>query len=366
MLIVLLARREWRVLARAAALWGRRRARDDPLPRRARLVGLPHAPARARAIVRRRDAGSHADRARGADAPARSGAPRSDRHAPARHVDRRRVGGGDRRRARAARAGRERASFAFALAVGALASPHLFPARTSCCGRLPSRSCWRSRATSPVRSGAGVHASCSCGRSGSCWRVRSTPRIRDTPRPRLPIDLTILPLVLATAWAAREAFASTGRARARDVSDVEERTRYADLTRGQAGGVVTLLALCAELAVGGRASSRARRRRRRRAPRGGAARTRRSTPRSSRACAGVNPTTTPTAPRCGDGDTGGEAPCSIGDRPRTCGSCPACRARSWATRCSRSSGSSSCCRRAARYSRPSCARTRRSRRRSSS
>jgi hypothetical protein len=97
-----------------------------------------------------------------------------------------------------------RASFAFALALGAFASPHLFPQDVLL---------W----AAPVA----LVLALSRDEPGAVWLWRSRVvllwplwfvlaralDIRDNPRPRLPIDLTILPLLLAMAWAARQVFA---------------------------------------------------------------------------------------------------------------------------------------------------------------
>jgi hypothetical protein len=96
----------------------------------------------------------------------------------------------------------ERASFALALAAGALASPHLFPQDVLL---------WAAPVT--------LVLALSRDESAEAWRRRAhvvllwplwfalarALDIRGTPEPRLPFDLTIVPLALATSWAAREA-----------------------------------------------------------------------------------------------------------------------------------------------------------------
>jgi hypothetical protein len=99
------------------------------------------------------------------------------------------------------RASDGRAAFAAALALGALASPHLFPQDVLL---------WIAPLTL-VLAGA---------RGGDAWSIRSRVAlvwplwfvlaraldIRGTPEPRLPVDLTLVPLVLCAAWAARDAW----------------------------------------------------------------------------------------------------------------------------------------------------------------
>jgi glycosyl transferase family 87 len=97
-----------------------------------------------------------------------------------------------------------RATFAFALAIGALASPHLFPqdvllwaapvALVLALSRDGPAEVWRWRSCVVLL--------------WPLWFVLARALdIRDTPRPRLPFDLTIVPLALVMAWAAREAMA---------------------------------------------------------------------------------------------------------------------------------------------------------------
>lgn len=95
-----------------------------------------------------------------------------------------------------------RAPLALALAVGALASPHLFAqdlilwaapvTLVLSLSREEGEDVWRRRA-----------------RIVLCWPLwfvmARALDIRDTPQPHLPIDLVILPLAIATVWAAREA-----------------------------------------------------------------------------------------------------------------------------------------------------------------
>ncbi|HEX4406837.1 MAG TPA: glycosyltransferase family 87 protein [Polyangia bacterium] len=95
-----------------------------------------------------------------------------------------------------------RASFAFALAVGALASPHLFPqdvllwaapvGLVLALSRDESVEVWRQRARVVL--------------VWPLWFVLARALdIRDTPQPRLPFDLTIVPLALVMVWAVRAA-----------------------------------------------------------------------------------------------------------------------------------------------------------------
>lgn len=94
----------------------------------------------------------------------------------------------------------ERAPLAFAMSVSWLASPHLFPQDVLL---------WVAPVTLVL----------SLSREGgeAVWRRRTrivlawplwfavARVVRDTPHPRLLLDLTLVPLVVATAWAAREA-----------------------------------------------------------------------------------------------------------------------------------------------------------------
>ncbi|HTA18904.1 MAG TPA: glycosyltransferase family 87 protein [Polyangia bacterium] len=95
-----------------------------------------------------------------------------------------------------------RASFSFALAAGALASPHLFPqdvllwaapvALVLALSREESAEVWRRRSRVVL--------------VWPLWFVLARALdIRGTPQPRMPVDLTIVPLALATVWAAQEA-----------------------------------------------------------------------------------------------------------------------------------------------------------------
>ena len=95
-----------------------------------------------------------------------------------------------------------RAPLAFALAAGALASPHLFPqdvllwvapvTLVLSLSREEGEDVWRRRARMVL--------------SWPLWFVMARALdIRDTPQTHLPIDLMIIPLAIATVWAAREA-----------------------------------------------------------------------------------------------------------------------------------------------------------------
>jgi hypothetical protein len=115
----------------------------------------------------------------------------------------------------AARTRREadcRAPFAFALAAGALTSPHLFPQDVllwvapvtlvlSLARDAGDETLWRRRVRIVL--------------SWPLWFVLARALdIREAPRPRMPVDLMLVPLALATAWAARE----VTRARARQAA----------------------------------------------------------------------------------------------------------------------------------------------------
>ncbi|HVU53235.1 MAG TPA: glycosyltransferase 87 family protein [Polyangia bacterium] len=111
-----------------------------------------------------------------------------------------------------ARATDGRAAFAAALAFGALASPHLFPqdvllwiaplALVLSCSREGAPETWRARSRLAL--------------AWPLWFVLARALdIRGTPEPRLPVDLTLVPLVVTTAWAARAALAAPRRAEAR-------------------------------------------------------------------------------------------------------------------------------------------------------
>jgi hypothetical protein len=95
-----------------------------------------------------------------------------------------------------------RAPLAFALAAGALASPHLFPqdvllwvapvTLVLAGARDADPSAWR-RQTRVVL-------------AWPLWFVLArVADLRPSPGPRLPLDLALVPLVLATVWAARDA-----------------------------------------------------------------------------------------------------------------------------------------------------------------
>jgi hypothetical protein len=95
-----------------------------------------------------------------------------------------------------------RAALAFAFAAGALASPHLFPQDVLVwvapitlllsLSREEGEDVWRRRVRVVL--------------VWPLWFVMARALdIRDTPRTQMPIDLTIIPLVVATAWAARAA-----------------------------------------------------------------------------------------------------------------------------------------------------------------
>jgi hypothetical protein len=125
--------------------------------------------------------------------------------------------------ARTRRAPDGRAAYAFALSAGALASPHLFPQDlllwvapvTLVLALGPERSVALPREASEGARGAGAPRQIDRLRSRivlawPLWFVLARALdVRDAPRPQLPFDLVLVPLALATAWAAKEAWRGT-------------------------------------------------------------------------------------------------------------------------------------------------------------